>query len=139
MRYANRIKMVDFQPNWASLNWVRRLNWKCRFSRKDKTISRKKTQPFCILASSKLYAKGERNKVLKPCQRNLILLDLSGRLLLSFRSVNHQFTLPVKATNVNKSELLSIDNPNYCEIINKNPYLRGVYIGPIYTTDGSSV
>ena len=69
----------------------------------------------------------------------LILLDFSGHLLLSFRSVNHQFTLPVKATKVNKSELLSIDNPNYCEIINENPHLRGVYIGPIYTTDGSSV
>ena len=47
---------------------------------------------------------------------------------LSFRSVNHQFTLPVKATKVNKSELLLIDNPNYCKIINKNPHLRGVYI-----------
>ena len=47
---------------------------------------------------------------------------------LSFRSVNRQFTLSVKATNVNKSELLSIDNPNYCEIISKNPHLRGVYI-----------
>ena len=34
----------------------------------------------------------------------------------------------MKATKVNKSELLSIDNPNYCEIINKNPHLRGVYI-----------
>ena len=47
---------------------------------------------------------------------------------LSFQSVNHQFTLSVKATKVNKSELLSIDNPNYRELINKNPHLRGVYI-----------
>ena len=47
---------------------------------------------------------------------------------LSFRSVNHQFTLPVKATKVNKSELLAIDNPNYRAIINKNPHLRGVVV-----------
>ena len=50
-----------------------------------------------------------------------------------------EFTLPVKATKVNKSELLSIDNPNFCEIVNKKPHLRGVYIGLIYNTDGSSV
>ena len=37
------------------------------------------------------------------------------------RSVNHQFTLPVKETKVNKSKLLSIYNPSYCEIINKRP------------------
>ena len=47
---------------------------------------------------------------------------------LSFQSVNHQFTLSVKATKVIKSELLSIDNPNYRELINKNPHLRGVYV-----------
>ena len=47
---------------------------------------------------------------------------------LSFRSVNHQFTLPVKATKVNKSEPLLIDHPSYRKIINKNPHLRGVYI-----------
>ena len=47
---------------------------------------------------------------------------------LSFQSVNHQFTLSVKATKVNKSELLSIDNPNYRELINKNRHLRGVYV-----------
>ena len=47
---------------------------------------------------------------------------------LSFRSVNHQFTLPVKATKGNKSEQLAIDNPNYSAIINKNPHLRGVYV-----------
>ena len=47
---------------------------------------------------------------------------------LSFRSFNHQFTLPIKATKVNKSELLAIDNPNYHAINNKNPHLRGVYV-----------
>ena len=47
---------------------------------------------------------------------------------LSFQSVNHQFTLPVKATKINKSELLSIDNPNYRELPDKYPHLRGVYV-----------
>ena len=54
------------------------------FSRKDKTISRKKTQPVCILARSYLCAKGERNEVFKPSRRNLILFDFSGRFLLQF-------------------------------------------------------
>ena len=47
---------------------------------------------------------------------------------LSFQSVNHQFTLSVKATKVNRSELLSIDNPNYRELINNNAHLRDVYV-----------
>ena len=47
---------------------------------------------------------------------------------LSFKSVDHQFTPPVKATKVNKSELLSIDNPNYRELIGKNPHQRGLYV-----------
>lgn len=47
---------------------------------------------------------------------------------LRFQSVNHQFTLPVKATKINKSELLSIDNPNYRELPDKYPHLRGVYV-----------
>lgn len=45
---------------------------------------------------------------------------------LSFRSANHQFTFPAKAIKVNKSELLSIDNPNYHELIDKNPHLSGI-------------
>ena len=47
---------------------------------------------------------------------------------LSLQSVNHQFTLPVKATKINRSELLSIDNPNYRELPDKYPHLRGVYV-----------
>ena len=47
---------------------------------------------------------------------------------LSLQSVNHQFTLPVKATKINRSELLSIDNPNYRELPDKYPHVRGVYV-----------
>ena len=50
LRHANRMKMVDFQPSWDSLNRVWRVNRKCCFSRKDKTISRKKTLSVTILA-----------------------------------------------------------------------------------------
>ena len=41
-------------------------------------------------------------------------------------SLNGSFSLPVKATKVNKSELLSIDNPNYPELITQHPHLKGV-------------
>ena len=52
---------------------------------------------------------------------------------LSLQSVNHQFTLPVKATKINRSELLSIDNPNYRELNDKYPHLRGVYVNSTTT------
>ena len=38
---------------------------------------------------------------------------------LELRSVNHQFSLAVKASKVNKRELLSIKNPNYRTLIEK--------------------
>ena len=47
---------------------------------------------------------------------------------LRFQSVKHQFTLAVKATKIKKSELLSIDNPNYRELPDKYLHLRGVYV-----------
>ena len=47
---------------------------------------------------------------------------------LQFQSVNHQFTLLVKATKVNKAELLSIYNPNYRDLIDKNRHLNGVFV-----------
>ena len=47
---------------------------------------------------------------------------------MSLQSVNHQFTLLVKATKINRSELLSIDNPNYRELPDKYPHWRGVYV-----------
>ena len=45
---------------------------------------------------------------------------------MKFDSLNGSFSLPVKATKVNKSELLSIDNPNYPELITQHPHLKGV-------------
>ena len=47
---------------------------------------------------------------------------------LELRSVNHQFSLSVKATKVNKTELLSIENPNYRTLIEKHPHLKGVNV-----------
>ncbi|XP_028414393.1 uncharacterized protein LOC114537543 [Dendronephthya gigantea] len=47
---------------------------------------------------------------------------------LKFDSLDGSFSLPVKATKVNKSELLLIDNPNYSRLINKHPHLAGVTI-----------
>ena len=47
---------------------------------------------------------------------------------LELQSVNHQFSLSVKATKVNKTELLSIDNPNYRALIEKYSHLKGVHV-----------
>ena len=47
---------------------------------------------------------------------------------LQLQSVNHQFSLSIKATKVNKTELLFIDNPNYLELIDKYPHLRGINV-----------
>ena len=45
---------------------------------------------------------------------------------LEFQSVDHQFSLPVKATKVNKTELLTIENPNYWDVLRRYPHLKGV-------------
>ena len=37
-------------------------------------------------------------------------------------------TMPVCATRVDRGELLSVDNPNYAEMISKYPHLKGVYM-----------
>ena len=47
---------------------------------------------------------------------------------LELRSVNHQFLLLVKATKENKTELLSIDNPNCCALNEKYSHLKGVHV-----------
>ena len=60
--------------------------------------------------------------------RSIDLLMSTKVATLQEYDLSFRFTLPVKATKVKKSELLSIDNPNYRKIINKIPHLRGVYI-----------
>ena len=47
---------------------------------------------------------------------------------LEVQTVNHQFSLSVKATKVNKTELLSIDEPNYRALIEKYSHLKGVHV-----------
>ena len=42
--------------------------------------------------------------------------------------VDRKFAMPVEVTNVDKGELLFLDNPNYKETIAKNPHLSGVVI-----------
>ena len=56
LRLANRMKMVDFQPSWDSLNRVWRADR--QFSRKDKTISRKKHSLFVFLLGASYMQKG---------------------------------------------------------------------------------
>lgn len=43
-------------------------------------------------------------------------------------SLDGSYQMSVKLTRVNKAELLSIDNPNYGQLINKYPHLQGVKI-----------
>jgi hypothetical protein len=45
---------------------------------------------------------------------------------MKFDSLDGSFSLPVRATKVNKSELLLIDNPKYPKLINQHPHLTGV-------------
>ena len=47
---------------------------------------------------------------------------------LELKSVDHQFSLSVKATKVNKTELLSIENPNYHVLIERYAHLNGVKV-----------
>ena len=47
---------------------------------------------------------------------------------LELQFVDHQYSLSVKATKVNKTELLSIDNPNYRTLIEKYSHLKGVHV-----------
>lgn len=47
---------------------------------------------------------------------------------LQLQAVNHQFSLSVKATKVDKTELLSIGNHNYCALIDKYSHLKGVSV-----------
>ena len=62
LRHANRMKMVDFQPSWDSLNRVWRVTQKCCFSRKEKTISRKKHSLFVFLLGASYMQKGSENE-----------------------------------------------------------------------------
>ena len=52
---------------------------------------------------------------------------------LEFHSVDDQFVLPVRATKVNKAELLTIENPKYGELIGNYPHLKGVSVNDDYT------
>ena len=71
---------------------------------------------------------------LKPSQsqiKNIDMLMASKTCQLEiydmkFDSLDGSFSLPVRATKVNKSELLLIDNPKYPKLINQHPHLTGV-------------
>ena len=71
---------------------------------------------------------------LKPSQtlvKNIDMLMASKTSKLEIYDMkldflNGSFSLPVKATKVNKSDFLSIDNPNYPELITQHPHLKGV-------------
>lgn len=47
---------------------------------------------------------------------------------LELKSVDYQFSLSVKATKVNKTELLSIENPYYHVLIEEYAHLNGVKV-----------
>lgn len=42
--------------------------------------------------------------------------------------LKEKFTIPVNVTKVDRRELLTVDNPNYREMIASYPYLKGVYM-----------
>ena len=47
---------------------------------------------------------------------------------LKIQSVDKQLSMQIKATKVNKTELLTVDNPKYKVLIENNPHLKGVSI-----------
>ena len=62
---------------------------------------------------------------------NMLITSKVARLEvynLQLQAVNHQFSLSVKATKVDKTELLSIGNPNYRALIDKYSHLKGVNV-----------
>ncbi|CAB4034967.1 Hypothetical predicted protein, partial [Paramuricea clavata] len=71
---------------------------------------------------------------LKPSQSQIKNIDMlmaskTSKLEIydmKFDSLDGSFSLPVRATKVNKSELLLIDNPKYPKLINQHPHLTGV-------------
>ena len=71
---------------------------------------------------------------LKPSQtvvKNIDMLMASKTTKLEvydieLASLTDSFALSVKATKVNKQELLLIGNPNYRDLINQHPHLKGV-------------
>ena len=47
---------------------------------------------------------------------------------LEFNSLDHQFSLTTKVTKINKSELLTVPNPNYVRLCQNHPHLKGVIL-----------
>ena len=45
---------------------------------------------------------------------------------LELHSLDHQFSLTTKVTKINKSELLTVPNPNYIQLCQNHAHLKGV-------------
>ena len=81
-------------------------------------------------ASAALLNRISTRKRTKEIRKIEMLLGTSTRevelVTIEIGDVNGKFAMPVEVTKVDKGELLFIDNPNYEEIIAKNPHLSGV-------------
>ena len=58
---------------------------------------------------------------------------------LEFNSLDHQFSLTTKVTKINKSELLTVPNPNYVQLSQNHPHLKGVILNNDNTKPSLSV
>ena len=64
---------------------------------------------------------------------------------LELNSLDHQFSLTTKVTKINKSELSTVPNPNYVQLCQNHPHLKGVTLNddstkpshPVYVVLGS--
>ena len=81
-------------------------------------------------ASAALLNRISTEKRTKEVRKIEMLLGTSIREVelatIEISDVNRKFTMPVEVTQVDKGELLFLDNPNYKETIAKNPHLSGV-------------
>ena len=81
-------------------------------------------------ASAALLNRISTKKRTKEVRKIEMLLGTSTREVelatIEISDDNGKFTMPVEVTQVDKGELLFLDNPNYKETIAKNPHLSGV-------------
>ena len=56
-------------------------------------------------------------------------------LSTSYRTLNNDFTLDVSMTKLQKDELLSLENPQYKEILERYPHLNRVNMDDVDTKD----
>ena len=90
-------------------------------------------------ASAALLDRIPSRKRKKEVRKIEMLLGTSTREVelttIEIGGIDGQFSMPVEVTKVEKGELLFLDNPNYQEVIERNPHLSGVVMDDVASRD----